>query len=96
MQASSVRKIVQGVMAKVGIPDKFKSHSLRMAATTKLLEEGMSVDQVMTLGGWSFISVFHKFYRRKLDNPTELIRPTASESADDMHVESAKENSDEF
>ena len=97
MQASSIRKIVQVVMTKVGIPVKFKSHSIRMAATTKLLEEGMSVDQVMTLGGWSSMSVFHKFYnRRKLDNPTELIRPTASESADEMEIESAKEYSDEF
>eukprot|EP01126_Amoeba_proteus_P033252 TRINITY_DN3261_c0_g2_i2.p2 TRINITY_DN3261_c0_g2~~TRINITY_DN3261_c0_g2_i2.p2 ORF type:complete len:117 (+),score=12.31 TRINITY_DN3261_c0_g2_i2:1205-1555(+) len=46
----------------VGVPSKFTSHSIRMAAATALIDKGMTVDEVMTLGGWSSRRVFLQFF----------------------------------
>ena len=60
-----ISKICVGVLRSAGIPDHFKSHSLRLAAATKLLNSGVEVEDVMKIGGWTSRQVFDKFYNRK-------------------------------
>jgi integrase len=60
----TVRNICGTVMKEAGIPKKFGPHSLRMAAATKLLDSGMSVEDVMRIGDWTSTLVFERFYNR--------------------------------
>ena len=64
-----IGKICLGVMKAAKISDSFKSHSLRLAGTTHMLELGIPIDDVMKIGGWTSRAVFDKFYNRKRINP---------------------------
>ena len=65
ISSATIGKIVFEAMGQVGIDTKvFKSHSLRMASASALLDAGMSIEQVMKLGSWKSSQVFLKFYHR--------------------------------
>jgi integrase len=52
------------VMQRAGIPEEFRSHSLRMAGATRMLDAGIPLQQVMRIGGWTSGEVFQRFYDR--------------------------------
>jgi hypothetical protein len=53
------------IMNKAGIDtNKYKAHSTRMAAASKALDIGFTVDDVMKQGRWRSREVFEKFYNR--------------------------------
>ena len=64
ISTDTVRNICSNAMRHAGIPKRFASHSLRMAAASKLLDEGMSIEDVMRLGDWTSTLVFTRFYNR--------------------------------
>eukprot|EP01119_Soliformovum_irregulare_P019133 TRINITY_DN6002_c0_g1_i4.p1 TRINITY_DN6002_c0_g1~~TRINITY_DN6002_c0_g1_i4.p1 ORF type:complete len:431 (-),score=68.10 TRINITY_DN6002_c0_g1_i4:213-1385(-) len=64
IQADTIANITNNALHDAGIPDKFKAHSTRMAGASKALDLGMSVDDVMRIGGWTTRAVFELFYNR--------------------------------
>jgi len=73
IKPDTVKHICVKAMKEAGIPENYKSHAIRMASASKMLDIGMSIDQVMTLGRWRSALVFQQFYnRRKLVNVAEL------------------------
>ena len=51
-------------MDRIGIDPKYKSGSVRMAATFVDIDCGVPVDVVLNTGRWASWQVFSKFYKR--------------------------------
>jgi hypothetical protein len=63
--SQTIAKDTMKAMELAGINvDVFKSHSTRMAAASKALDRGASVDEVMRAGRWKSRGVFDTFYNR--------------------------------
>jgi hypothetical protein len=46
---------------------EFQAHSYRSASTSKALDRGVSIDNILERGTWSQASTFTKFYSRQVD-----------------------------
>eukprot|EP01126_Amoeba_proteus_P055761 TRINITY_DN6943_c1_g5_i1.p1 TRINITY_DN6943_c1_g5~~TRINITY_DN6943_c1_g5_i1.p1 ORF type:complete len:422 (-),score=41.59 TRINITY_DN6943_c1_g5_i1:147-1412(-) len=64
IQSSTIANIRSRIMQEANIPEKFTSHSIRMAAASALIDQGMDIEEVMAIGGWSSKRVFLVFYNR--------------------------------
>ena len=48
--------------------DKFKAHSIRGASTSKAVNMGASINQIISTADWTNIRTFEKFYHRPLES----------------------------
>jgi integrase len=74
----TIAKTTLEAMANAGIDTSiFKSHSTRMAAATRALDNGATVDEVMRTGRWRSRSVFERFYNRAkaVDLKQQILKP---------------------
>ena len=62
--AATIRSRSQFHMKQAGVPERFRAHSIRMAAASKMLDRGLSIEEVMKIGDWTSIHVFLVFYHR--------------------------------
>ncbi len=79
IDTQTIAKDTMKVMSLAGINiNKFKSHSTRMVAASKVLNKGVSVDKIMRVVRWKSRSVFDLFYNRSKGlNVVGLILETA-------------------
>ena len=54
---------VKSILVKAGI-NQFGSHSCRAAASSAMLDAGVSLDEIMNSAGWQNANTFNKFYNR--------------------------------
>ena len=52
------------VMRKAGVSTQWTGGSVRMAASSRALDEGEPIDVVMSIGRWTSWTVFKRFYDR--------------------------------
>ena len=65
ISTQTIAKDTMKTMGLAGIDiNKFKSHSTIIAAASKALDKGASIDEVMTAGRWKSRTVFDLFYNR--------------------------------
>ena len=58
-------------MTDAGIDmSKFKAHSTRAAAVSKVPLSGLSVIEIAKLGDWSNATTFFKFYKKEIQVPS--------------------------
>ena len=63
----TVSRWVKSVMDKAGINTVvYKPGSTRAASTSKAVQDGTPLDEILRLGGWSNTSTFNKFYRKEI------------------------------
>ena len=71
----TVARWLKGVLKSAGL-EQFAPHSFRGAASSAMLQGGMTLEDIMKSAGWSNATTFHRFYNRavlkenqeKLDN----------------------------
>jgi hypothetical protein len=68
--AETIARISQGVMEKIGIPSKFRSQSVRGAASSAAFDFGAPLAMVLSQGRWSNASMWKKHYYRRLQRKT--------------------------
>jgi len=76
IDVQTIAKDTLRMMEKAGIDiSKFKAHSTRSASSSRAIDLGVSVDEVMEQGRWKSRSVFQRFYNRsqKKRNFTDLL-----------------------
>ena len=67
----SIARWLRIVMADAGIDlSKFKAHSTRAAAVSKVPLSGLSVMEIVKLGVWSNATTFFKFYKKEIQVPS--------------------------
>jgi len=49
---SGRQAILKKKFTTAGVPARYKCHSIKVAVATKLVELGVPIDQVMSLGRW--------------------------------------------
>jgi site-specific recombinase XerD len=65
VSSQRLAKWIVNVLQRAGIDTSiFKAHSVRSASATQLINQGVTVDQVMRQAHWRSRSVFTKFYDR--------------------------------
>jgi hypothetical protein len=75
IRATTIRKATAHLMQRAEVPDKFKPHALRMAASSCLLmHDGVAAEDV-ALGLWGLLRVFKAHYTRFLPG---FVPPAAS------------------
>ena len=52
--------------------DKFKAHSIRGASTSKAVNMGVSINDIISIDDWTNIRTFEKFYHRPLESEDYL------------------------
>ena len=52
--------------------DKFKAHSIRGASTSKAVNIGVSINDIISTADWTNIRTFEKFYHRPLESEDYL------------------------
>ena len=52
--------------------DKFKAHSIRGASTSKAVNMGVSINDIIFTADWTNIRTFEKFYHRPLESEDYL------------------------
>ena len=52
--------------------DKFKAHSIRGASTSKAVNMGVSINDIISTADWTNIRTFEKFYHRPLESEDYL------------------------
>ena len=71
VKTCSIARWLRIVMADAGIDmSKFKAHSTRAAAVSKVPLSGLSVMEIAKLGDWSNATTFFKFYKKELQVPS--------------------------
>jgi len=83
--AQRIAKLALQCMREAGIED-FPAHALRMASATRLVDSGVSVDEVMVKGDWTSRETFNKFYLRAFQRNNRnslLLRRTGQENNGD-------------
>ena len=75
IKTCTIARWLKIVMADAGVDlSKFKAHSTRAAAVSKVPLSGLSVMEIAKLGDWSNATTFYKFYKKE-------IQVSSSESA---------------
>ena len=71
VKTCSIARWLRIVMADAGIDmSKFKAHSTRAAAVSKVPLSGLSVMEIAKLGDWSNATTFFKFYKKEIQVPS--------------------------
>ena len=52
--------------------DKFKAHSIRGAWTSKVVNLGVSINDIISTSDWTNIRTFEEFYHRPLESKDSL------------------------
>jgi site-specific recombinase XerD len=66
--SSTISRWLKDIMCKAGIDtEKFKAHSVRGAATSKAMQGGMSVEQILEKANWSNAKTFYRFYYKSVN-----------------------------
>ena len=60
----AIAKLSDGVLRDAGIPGHFRAHSFRMAGASLMINQGVPVQDVLRIGGWTSMEVFQRFYNR--------------------------------
>eukprot|EP01126_Amoeba_proteus_P055760 TRINITY_DN6943_c1_g3_i7.p1 TRINITY_DN6943_c1_g3~~TRINITY_DN6943_c1_g3_i7.p1 ORF type:complete len:122 (-),score=10.31 TRINITY_DN6943_c1_g3_i7:19-384(-) len=55
-------------MAEAGINPEYSSHALRGAVANYLLKQGVPLERVLKIGGWTSLEVFLRFYYGTMDD----------------------------
>ena len=66
MRSSELAKISLGVMRAAGVPDEFKSQSMRGAAASAALDYQVPIKVILRQGRWSNQSLSRKYYYRQV------------------------------
>ena len=67
---NSVSRWVKNLLGLAGIDTNiFSAGSTRAAATSKAMSQGANIDQILSMGGWSNLNTFNKFYNRPILQP---------------------------
>ena len=65
IKACSIARWVKTTLANAGIDvTRYSAHSIRGASTSKALESGATLSEVVQQAGWSKATAFHNFYFR--------------------------------
>ena len=67
--AQTCSRWMKQVMHSAGVSTHWTGGSIRMAGSSKALDEGEPIDAVMSIGRWTSWSVFKKFYDRSRIQP---------------------------
>ncbi|MCG7878554.1 MAG: tyrosine-type recombinase/integrase [Candidatus Thiodiazotropha taylori] len=69
----TVSRWLRTVMSKSGIDcDKFKTHSIRSAATSKAKVSFVPIDKIMKVAGWSSTKTFGTYYNKPIRDETSV------------------------
>ena len=69
VKTCSIARWLRLIMQEAGIDmSKFKAHSTRSAAVSKVPLAGMSVNEIAKLGDWSNASTFYRFYKKDVQS----------------------------
>ena len=69
VKTCSIARWLRLIMQEAGIDmSKFKAHSIRSAAVSKVPLAGMSVNEIAKLGDWSNASTFYRFYKKDVQS----------------------------
>ena len=63
ISAATIRSRSQYHLLQVGVPGKYKAHSIRRGAASKMLDMGIPIEDVK-IGDWTSLHVFLVFYHR--------------------------------
>jgi hypothetical protein len=73
---STISRWIRVVLQRSGIDvTKFKAHSVRAAATSKVVSNHTPVQDIMKLAGWTLESTFSRFYNKKIVKQQMLQKP---------------------
>ena len=76
--AQTCSRWMRTVMQKAGVSPEWTGGSIRMAGSSKAIDEGVNIDVVMAIGRWSSWRVFRTFYdRSRLNQSAPLIGETS-------------------
>ena len=64
VQSCTIARWVKTTLGRAGIGPGFTSHSTRSAATSKAIESGATLSEVLNQADWSSASTFRKYYHR--------------------------------
>lgn len=71
---NSVSNWVKRVLSEAGIDTgKYKSHSTRAAAASKVTKQGVNVNALMKVACWKSAKTFGRYYNKPIDNPNEMV-----------------------
>ena len=72
---ATVSRWVTNILSLAGIDtSKFCAHSTRAASTTKALNSGVSIADIMAQAYWSGESTFQRFYHKEIDDGSEAFQ----------------------
>ena len=72
VKSCSIARWLKLVMEESGIDmNKFKAHSTRAAATSRVPLVGMTPDDIAKLGDWSNVTTFYKFYKKDFQSASK-------------------------
>lgn len=66
LASKTVASAVLSVLKAAGVPERFKTHSIRSAAVSKAMNMGIPLDEVLLHARWKSERVFRVFYDRSL------------------------------
>ena len=73
----TLTKWVLKMLRQAGIDtDKFKAHSMRSAASSKVASLGLKLTEVLDNGNWSRESTWQKFYHREIESTHKQFQET--------------------
>lgn len=71
---NSVSNWVKQVLTAAGIDTgKYKSHSTRAAASSKVVKQGVNVNALMKVASWKNTRTFGRFYNKPIDSPNREV-----------------------
>ena len=70
LSARTIASRVLAILESAGVDiSKFKTHSIRMAAASKALDKGATLDEVLQHARWRSAAVFQRYYERTRAKP---------------------------
>lgn len=64
--SQTISRWITMIMKKAGVDNKFGSHSVRHAASSKAWDVKIPIDSILSTVGWSSEKTFASFYRREI------------------------------
>ena len=73
--ASTISRWIKDTLALSGIDTSiYKAHSTRSASTSRAVNAGVPIEQILKVGDWSNTHTFNKFYLRKTDDNSQITK----------------------
>lgn len=66
---STIARWIKTTLYRAGIPEHFKAHSTRAAATTAAWQSALPIEDILKMAGWSSSNTFAKYYNKPLRRP---------------------------